>query len=160
MERPPMSTFRLGMILLKVEPEFRRKSLQRSEIMNLKRAPIFVLLCALVFPACAGRFDVGIRRGLTASKITYEGAMDAVDKAERMGKISSEAAGVILEYESKHRSLHNLVVGMTEQYVSMRDIGQPEVQLKILEEQIINYQTGLVTLVAEMVVFLKEIGVM
>ena len=126
--------------------------------MIIKRIPIFALL--LLFCACGAGFDTGIRRGLTASKITYEGAMEAVDKAERAGKVSSETAKVILGYENRHRTLHNLTLQMLEQYVSMRELGQNEDQLKTLQGQIEGYQTALVLLVVEFVVFLKEMGVM
>lgn len=125
---------------------------------TLKSAPVIFLMLALC--SCGGGFDTGIRRGLTASKITYEGAMDAVDKKMRMGEVSGKASEIILGYEEKHRAIHNMTIALTEQYVKMRELGQSEEQLLTLEEQIRGYQTATVLLVAEFVVFLQEIGVM
>lgn len=126
--------------------------------MRLKALPLLFL--ALSLASCGGGFDTGIRRGLTASKITYEGAMDAVDITDRAGRIDAAAAGIILGYEERHRTIHNMTIAMTEQYVKMRELGQSEEQLLTLEEQIRGYQTATVLLVAEFIVFLQEIGVM
>ena len=126
--------------------------------MNLKRAPIFILLCALLFPACAN-FSQDMYRGLTVSQVSWEEAMNALDIAERQGLVTRRVAEVALTYEEKHRLTHNMIEELTEQWVNLGLIKANEDQRHALRWKIISYQTTLTETVAEFVTFLRRMGI-
>ncbi len=136
---------------------------RRIDMTRLKNVPVLFLLLALTLPGCGG-FDTSIRRVLTTSQITYEGAMDAVALVLESDKTRSEddkiiTAGIakrILVYETRHRTVHNMIVTMTDQYVGMREAGVGNDQLDILAARIGTFQANLAIIISELLTFLME----
>lgn len=131
--------------------------------MRLRNSTLLLIL--LVTTSCGAGFDTGIRRGLTASQITYNMATDAFEEfefaAEKAGiAIPKKTFKAVVVYESRHRTVHNMIVSLSKQYVNMRNAGVGGDELKTLEAQILSFQANLALILAELVVFLQELGAM
>jgi len=123
----------------------------------MRRLPVPILL--LLLTGCGMQFDKATHFALAASQSMYYGAMEAVDVAETQGRIRNPAVAMeIIKYEESYRGPHNAAEALLEQWVTLRaeDVTGPN--LDALEWEIRNYTALAARAAAELVGFLRRVG--
>jgi len=123
----------------------------------MRRLPVPLLF--LLLTGCGMDFRQSTHLALTASKSMYLGAMEVVDVAERQGRIREPAVAMeIVRYEEAHRGAHNAAESLMEQWVALKDESAAGGHLERLEWEIRNYSALAARAAAELVGFLRRVG--
>jgi hypothetical protein len=124
----------------------------------MKHLP-FPFLLTLLLTGCGMDFQKSTHLALTASQATYYGAMEVIDIAESQGRIVHPAVAMeILEFEDTYRGAHNTSEELIEQWMILKEGGADKGHLERLEWEIRNYTALAARAAAELMGFLKRIG--